>query len=682
MALRCRKAGAILARITLFQVMQARALCIAITDMNPSSRVQSCADPAAMTTRPAAPLTAVGPWPLPQALSQAVLQFKYLQPGEATVGDVYDRVAKAMASVEAPDQRLHMEAVFRQQLAAGAVGAGRIMAGAGTGLPMTLANCFVQPVGDCLSGRDAAGYPGILDALAQAAETLRRGGGVGYDFSRIRPQGARINGHVVSALGPCRFIDAFDQACGALQSLASRRGAQMAVLRCDHPDVLAFVAAKQTPGRWPCFNVCVGMTDEFMQAVEQDRPWDLVHAVSPRLLGARPRPGFAPYVRGDGQWVYQTLPARTLWRAIAHAAHQSAEPGMLFLDTIDRDNNLRAIETLSATNPCGEQPLPAYGGCLLGPLILPAFVRRPFGVAAQPEGVASQGAACFDMQAFSQAARWQVRALDNLLDIAQLPLPEQAREAHSKRRLGVGFTGLADALVMLGLRYDRPEGREMARRISQKLRDSVYAASVALAKERGTYPLFDPDVCLAPGTFASRLPTALRAAIRMHGLRNSHLLSLAPTGSVSLAFADNASTGIEPVFDRVYSRWIQVPGGHRQRLQAQDHAWRVYQSLVGHRTSGGRASRDVPAAFVTALTMRPEDHIAMVAAVQPYVDGAISKTLNLPADTSADVVAELFMQAWRQGLKGLTVFRPSDARRAVLQSHGHTGGHSVGTQTP
>jgi ribonucleoside-diphosphate reductase alpha chain len=268
------------------------------------------------------------------------------------------------------------------------------------------------------------------------------------------------------------------------------------------------------------------------------------------------------------------------------------------------------------------------------------------------------------MLAFSQAARWQVRALDNLLDIAQWPLPEQASEARAKRRIGVGFTGLADALIMLGLRYDRPEGREMARRISQKLRDSVYAASVALAKERGPYPLFDPDICLAPGTFASRLPAAMRAAIRKHGLRNSHLLSIAPTGSVSLAFADNASTGIEPVFDLVFSRFIQAPDGHRHRFETQDHAWHVFQSLHGGASSKWH-SVDVPAAFVTALDIRPEDHLAMVAAVQPYVDGAISKTLNLPAHTSAQEVADLFMQAWRQGLKGLTVFRNGGTRKAT-----------------
>ncbi len=589
-------------------------------------------------------------WWLPQPISEQVLRSKYLQPGETGVGDVFDRVAHALASVEAPAQRTHMQAVFRQQLAAGAIGAGRIMAGAGHASGGTLASCFVQPVGDCLSGRDASGEPGIHDAMSQATQTLRQGGGVGYDFSRIRPQGARINGTGMGASGPCKFIDAFDQACLALQSAGSRRGAQMAVLRCDHPDVLDFVAAKQSPGRWSSFNVSVGITDAFMQAVQDDRMWALVHSVSPRQWRAADADG--PYVRGDGQWVYKSLPARQLWQVVARAAHHSGEPGVLFLDALDRDNNLRAIETLRATNPCGEQPLPSHGACVLGPLILPAFVRRPFGKPGKAD------AAWLDFAALGQAVRGQVRALDNVLEMARWPLPEQAREARSKRRVGVGFTGLADALLMLGLRYDSAAGRALARRVAQTLRDQAYAASVALAKERGAYPLFDADVALAPGTFASRLPPALRASVRKHGLRNSHLLSIAPTGSVSLAFADNCSSGIEPIFDLEYTRFLRDPEGHAHSLLVQDHAWRIYQSLG--------CNSPVPPAFVSAWAMRPEEQIAMVAEVQPFVDGAISKTLNLPPHSTVSEVENLLMLAWRSGLKGLALYRPNRVRCPVM----------------
>lgn len=593
------------------------------------------------------PLTDTSTWLSPQAVSLAVLQSKYLRPGEQTAGDVFERVAKALAQAEAPERRAHFKAVFRHQMGAGVIGAGRIMAGAGSGLPVTLANCFVQPVGDCLRGRDAAGYPGIRDALAQAAETLRRGGGVGYDFSRIRPQGARVNGSGLGAIGPCRFIDEFDQLCASVQSLGARRSAQMAVLRCDHPDVMDFIHTKKTPGRWSCFNVSVGITDAFMHAVEHGQMWDLVHAVSPRLVRALGDAG--PYRRGDGLWVYQSLPARQLWSALTQAAYQGAEPGVLFLDTIERDNNLRAIETVDATNPCGEQPLPAYGCCVLGPLILPKFVRHAF-----------QKNAELDMVALAQGVRWQVRALDNVLEISHWPLPEQAQEARSKRRIGIGFTGLADALVMLGLRYDSASGRAMARRIAQTMRDNAYAASVALAKERGAYPLFDADVCLAPGTFASRLPPSLRAAIRKHGLRHSHLLSIAPTGSVSLAFADNVSTGIEPVFEWVHTRQLHVADGSLQTMVVEDHAWRLFKALGGD-------AQQLPAAFVTALQIRPEDHIAMVAAVQPWVDGGISKTVHVPGHVPRDAFSALFTQAWREGLKGLATFRPHTFRGAVLR---------------
>ncbi|MEN9888789.1 MAG: hypothetical protein RL559_826, partial [Pseudomonadota bacterium] len=885
------------------------------------------------------PLVQASPELPPQAISTDVLREKYLKDGESTVEQLYDRVARALASVEKPELRADCEAQFRRNLDAGAIGAGRIMSAAGTGIQATLINCFVQPVGDCIQGVDDDGYPGIYEALREAAETMRRGGGVGYDFSRIRPKGARVKGTASTASGPCSYINVFDHSCATVESAGARRGAQMGVLRIDHPDVLEFITAKRTPGRWNNFNVSVGVTDAFIEAVQQDRDWELVHTAEPgaeqKQQGARQR--------ADGQWVYRSLPAQALWDTIMKSAYDFAEPGILFLDRIRTDNNLRALESISATNPCvtadtwvmtdagarqvheligqpfnalvngqacpvqsagffatgtkpvfelqtregqrlrltadhrvrrvaqqtrytqtldwtpaerlqpgdqivlsdhraalgwdgpgteaqgyllglligdgtlkadkavisvwapelravgqggavvarsgadgviaaaeaaaatlphradfagfqrpvagrgerrmasaalrdlalglglqpgaktitpeierqssdfyagllrglfdadgsvqghqakgvslrlaqsdeallrsaqrmlqrlgivstlyterrpaglrllpngkgeqqlyptqaqhelvisgenlrsfaerigfadtdkaerlqtalaadqrdlnrerftatvsalvpcgeeavydvtvsdvhafdangllvhncGEQPLPPYGCCDLGPIILTRFVRHAFG---------HGGEARFDFEAFAASVALQVRALDNVLELTHWPLPQQQREAQAKRRIGVGFTGLGDALVMLGLRYNAPEGRDMARRIAERMRDAAYQASVDLAVEKGPFPLFDAKTYLAEGTFASRLPDGIQKLIKKHGIRNSHLLSIAPTGTVSLAFADNASNGIEPAFSWTYTRKKREADGTRSEYEVQDHA--------------------------------------------------------------------------------------------------------------
>jgi len=584
-----------------------------------------------------------------QPISLDVLREKYLKPGETTADELYQRVARALASVEKPELREKYETLFLANLKAGAIGAGRIMSAAGTDIQATLINCFVQPVGDCIQGVDDEGFPGIYEALREAAETMRRGGGVGYDFSRIRPKGAQVKGTASMASGPCSYMNVFDQSCSTVESAGARRGAQMGVLRIDHPDVHEFITAKRTPGRWNNFNVSVGVSDEFIHAVQDGAPWELVH---------KARPGTALLAQGarqraDGQWVYATVPARELWDTIMKSAYDFAEPGILFLGRINEDNNLHYCEDIAATNPCGEQPLPSYGCCDLGPIILTRFVRHPFGFG---------GVAAFDFDAFTKAVALQVRALDNVLDVTYWPLPQQRDEAMAKRRIGVGFTGMGNTLAMLCLRYDLPEGRTMAARIAECMRDAAYAASVDLAREKGVFPKFQAEPYLSEGTFASRLPDSLKAAIRQHGIRNSHLLSIAPTGTVSLAFADNASNGIEPPFSWMYKRKKRESDGSTSEYAVEDHAWRLYRELGGDVEA-------LPDYFVSALAMPAEGHIAMMEAVQPFVDTAISKTVNIPADYPYEGFKDLYLQAWRARLKGLATYRPNAILGSVLETH-------------
>lgn len=582
-----------------------------------------------------------------QPISSDVLREKYLKPGETDVEHLFARVARALASVEAEQERAPWEARFLANLRAGAIGAGRIMSAAGTDLQATLINCFVQPVGDCIQGQDAGGYAGIYEALREAAETMRRGGGVGYDFSRIRPRGAEVRTTASTASGPCSYIDVFDRSCATVESAGARRGAQMGVLRIDHPDVLDFITAKRTPGRWNNFNVSVAVTDKFMRALAAGEDWPLVHGAKPGAeLIAR---GAA--LDGDGRWVYRSLPARELWDLVMRSTYDFAEPGILFTDTINSDNNLRYCEHIEATNPCGEQPLPPYGCCDLGPVVLTRFVAHPFGFG---------GAAQFDFTRFAESVAVQVRALDNVLDLTFWPLPQQRAEAMAKRRIGVGFTGLGDTLAMLCLRYDQPEGRDMAVRIARCLRDAAYAASVALAREKGPFPLFDAERYLAPGTFASRLDPALQDEIRSHGIRNSHLVSIAPTGTVSLAFADNASNGIEPAFSWTYRRKKREADGSLSEYDVEDHAWRLYRFLGGD-------TGQLPPYFVSAQSMPAAGHLAMMEAVQPFVDTAISKTVNVPADYPYEDFKGLYVQAWAARLKGLATYRPNSILGSVLE---------------
>jgi ribonucleoside-diphosphate reductase alpha chain len=958
-----------------------------------------------------------------QAISTDVLRDKYAKGDEKTIDDVHRRVARALAQAEREDQRAHWQARFLEALHAGFIPAGRIQSAAGTGLQATLINCFVQPVGDSIR-QEEDGHPGIYTALSEAAETMRRGGGVGYDFSRIRPQGAWVAATQSNASGPVSYMRVFDRSCETVESAGSRRGAQMGVLRCDHPDIEAFIHVKDQ-GDLKNFNVSVGVTDAFMQAVRDGTDVELVHRAEPgpalKEQGA--------YQRDDGQWVYRKLPARALWDQIMRSTYDHAEPGVLFLDAMNRDNNLAYCETIHASNPCvtadtwvftaqgarqvsqligerfvavvdgkphatqsagffatgvkpvwalrtreghllrltaehavrrvtkrtrflthsdwcpagalrpgdqivlndhrtvdgwegqgtraegyllglligdgqikadkallsvwasefcvvgsdvdarppsvagimqatdealatlthradfrgwqrpiaasgerrlasgplrklalalgaspgnktitpamearssdfccgllrglfdadgsvqdtqakgvsvrltqselallrsaqrmllrlgiastiyrerraaglvllpdgrggrreypqqashelvisgenlaryaelvgfadtgkaerldallcgyersldregfvatvesvepdgtepvydvtvadihafdangllahncGEQPLPAYGCCCLGSIDLTRFVQRPF-----------EADAAFDESGFTALVRTAVRMLDNVLDVSLWPLPQQQDEAMAKRRIGLGFTGLGDALVMLGPRYDSEPARAKAAQIGQTMRDAAYDASVDLAAERGAFPLFNANLYLAGGRFASRLPAALKERIRAHGIRNSHLLSIAPTGTISLAFADNASNGIEPAFAWTYTRKKRDPDGRLTEHAVEDHAWRLYGHLKG---------KDAPlsSAFVTALEMSAQSHAQMVAAVAPFIDTAISKTVNVPADYPYADFEQLYQQAWTMRLKGLATYRPNAVLGSVLST--------------
>jgi len=608
----------------------------------------------------------------PQELCLHIFKEKYAAPGETEVIDVQKRVAKALATSQ------EMETKFLQTQADGFIPGGRINSAAGMDRVATMINCFVQPLSDTMTGYKD-GVPGIMEALGHATETMRRGGGVGYDFSSIRPMGARVKGTDSNASGPVSFMRVFDRACTTVESAGARRGAQMGVLRCDHPDIELFIDAKKAPDfktlgldekeeatflglmqskmgfGWAVrsalaplsqFNISVGVSDAFMEAVVSDGDFALVHEAEPATVPHEVVVG----KDGVSRFVYRTVKARYLWEKIMRNTYESADPGILFLDTINRANNLRAIEKLEATNPCGEQVLPPYGCCCLGSTFLARFVVNPFTKEAY-----------FDYAAFRRVVAGGVRLLDRVLDVTKWPLPQQKAEAEAKRRLGIGFLGLANAMAMLGLRYGSEESAEFASTVSREQRDAAYMASVDLAKELGSFPLFNADQYLEEGTFASTLPDHIKAAIREHGIRNSHLLSIAPTGTIALAFADNASSGIEPTFDLSAYRNVRTGKGEERKLwQADDHAYRVLKMVQGE---------DADASIIaTAQTLTVEEHLRVMAAVIPFVDSAISKTVNVPADYPFEAFANIYMDAWKSKLKGITTYRPNAITGSVLVS--------------
>lgn len=577
-----------------------------------------------------------------QEVSKDVLIEKYCKDGESSIEEVRRRVAKGLSAVEADPS--HWEEQFYNTQEDGFIPAGRVNSAAGTDIQATLCNCFVQPVADAIRGTGKDGKPGIYDALLEAAETMRRGGGVGYDFSSIRPKGAKVKGTHSTASGPISYMRVFDRSCETVESAGSRRGAQMGVLRCDHPDILAFVHAKDAQGELTNFNISVNATDAFMDAVINDHEWKLVHEAEP---GDEQIAQGAYFDAGIEKWVYETVSARELYDEIIASTYDHAEPGVLFVDRANAENNLHYCETFEATNPCAEEYLPDYGCCCLGSVNLTKFVSEPFSEAAS-----------FNADLFMKTVKHSIRMLDNVLDVTYWPLDQQRIEAMNKRRIGLGYTGLGDTLVMLGIRYNSEAGLEMAAKVGEWMRDASYQASCDLAEEKGAFPLFDKEQYLA-SSFVQRLPQGIRDRIAEVGIRNSHLNAIAPTGTISLAFADNASNGIEPPFSWTYNRVKRMADGSKQTYAVEDHAYRVFREMGGDVES-------LPESFVDALAISATDHMKVLEVVQPYVDTSISKTVNVPADYPFEDFKQLYIDGWKADLKGLATFRPNFVTGSVL----------------
>ena len=536
-------------------------------------------------------------------------------PIDETVEQTWERIAGALAEAE-KDPKAWGPKFYSALEDFKYLPAGRITAGAGTARQVTLFNCFVM-------GTVPDSMGGIFDMLKEAALTMQQGGGIGYDFSTIRPKGASVLGVAADASGPLSFMDVWDAMCRTIMSAGSRRGAMMATMRCDHPDVEDFITAKSDPARLRMFNMSVLITDPFMEAVKADKPWDLVF-------------------KGE---VYRTVQARALWDAIMTGTYNYAEPGVIFIDRINQSNNLNYCETIAATNPCGEQPLPPYGACLLGSINMARLVADPFEANAR-----------LDVPNMAELVATAVRMMDNVVDTSLFPLEAQRAEAQAKRRIGLGVTGLADALLMVGLRYGSEEAARQTDEWMHAIARAAYLASVELAKEKGAFPLFDAEKYLASGTMQN-MDADVCDAIRKHGIRNALLTSIAPTGTISL-YAGNVSSGIEPVFAYAYTRKVLQKDGSRTEEEVVDYAVQMWRDLKG--------DAPLPDYFVNAQTLAPLDHVRMQAAAQKWIDSSISKTINCPEDISFDDFKEVYMAAWDQGCKGCTTYRPNDVTGSVL----------------
>jgi ribonucleoside-diphosphate reductase alpha chain len=552
------------------------------------------------------------------------MKYRFRQPDGTPVDDdvpaTWARVALAASAAEKPDvQREHALAFGKALAGYRFLPAGRILAGAGTQRAVTLFNCFVM-------GTITDSMDGIFSHLREAALTLQQGGGIGYDFSTIRPKGAPVEGVGADASGPVSFMDVWDAMCRTIMSAGSRRGAMMATLACDHPDIEEFIEAKRTPGRLSMFNLSVLASDAFMAAVKDDADW-------PLRFGGRD---------------FKTVRARELWDRIMRSTYEFAEPGVIFIDRINAQNNLGYCETIRATNPCGEQPLPPYGACLLGSINLAQLVKNPFGEDAE-----------LDLAALEELTRTAVRFLDDIIDVSRFPLEAQRHEALAKRRIGLGVTGLADALIFCRVKYGAPESLALIEKWLSALMHAAYRASAELAREKGPFPLFDREEFLSR-PFVRALPQDILYLIARHGMRNGLLTSIAPTGTISL-FAGNVSSGIEPVFAYSYERRVLQPDGTSKQEQVNDFAVDAFRAKFGPETA-------LPDYFVSAQTLTPEDHLAVQAAAQKYIDSSISKTINVPRAISFEGFKDVYAHAYELGCKGCTTYRPNDVTGAVLST--------------
>ena len=536
-------------------------------------------------------------------------------PIDGVVEDSWRRIARALASVES-DASLWEDRFYSALEDFKFLPAGRITAGAGTARSVTMFNCFVM-------GTIPDSMGGIFDMLKEAALTMQQGGGIGYDFSTIRPKGSAVHGVAADASGPLSFMDVWDAMCRTIMSAGSRRGAMMATMRCDHPDIEDFITAKSDPARLRMFNMSVLVSDPFMAAVKAGKGWDLKF----------------------GDKIYKTVDAQDLWDRIMRSTYDYAEPGVIFIDRINEMNNLAYCEDISATNPCGEQPLPPYGACLLGSINLARLVHSPF-----------EDGSHLCLSELKELVETAVRMMDNVVDASRFPLEAQAREAQAKRRIGLGVTGLADALLMCGLRYGSEEAARQTENWMKEIARAAYLASVELAKEKGAFPLYDKEKFLSSGSLRA-MDADVIDAIAEHGIRNALLTSIAPTGTISL-YAGNVSSGIEPVFAYAYSRKVLQKDGSRTEEEVVDYAVQMWRDKFG--------DAELPDYFVNAQTLAPLDHVRMQAAAQKWIDSSISKTINCPEDISFEAFKDVYMEAFETGCKGCTTYRPNDVTGSVL----------------